>query len=304
MEADFLGHSFAPVEIQDRETIGAVLACHAPPLSDYTFASLLVWSTVYRHRWSLALPDTLLLSAQPGDEAQPALLQPVGPFPETLQAAVLEGARALTAPLRVESVSTEFLDRHPAFVERFDVVPLRDSANYVHAARDLAELPGRRYAGKRNLVRQGRHDGALTLEPLLPAHAPDCLDVAEDIARHRSVEASLTLEQETRALSAALRLFGPLGLQGLLARIDGRPAAFSVFDRLSASTAVVLFERARRSARGLYQVINQETARAVVAQGYTLVNREEDLGDAGLRQAKLSYHPLRLEMKHTLDFRG
>jgi hypothetical protein len=62
------------------------------------------------------------------------------------------------------------------------------------------------------------------------------------------------------------RAFGPLGLQGLLVRVDGRPSAFSIFDRLNATTAVVLFERARRGAQGLYQVINRETARLIAAQ--------------------------------------
>jgi hypothetical protein len=66
---------------------------------------------------------------------------------------------------------------------------------------------------------------------------------------------------------------------------------------------VVLFERALRDKKGLYQVINQETARAIAAQGLAFINREEDLGDPGLRRAKLSYHPVRLEAKHTLTLR-
>ena len=89
----------------------------------------------------------------------------------------------------------------------------------------------------------------------------------------------------------------------MLVRVAGRPAAFSIFDRLGPSAAVVLFERARRSEKGLYQVINQETARVIAARGFTVINREEDLGDAGLRQAKLSYYPAALEMKHTLTLR-
>jgi hypothetical protein len=205
--------------------------------------------------------------------------------------------------LRIESVSAEFLERHAAFAAHFDVVPLRDCANYIYDAHDLAELRGRRYAGKRNLIAQAARLYAWTAEPLAPARAEDCLEISEDIARKRSCDASLTLEQETQALATALRLFGPLGLQGVLVRIDGRPAAFSIFDRLSPSTAVVLFERARRSEKGLYQVINQETARVIAAQGFERINREEDLGDMGLRKAKLSYHPVGLEMKHTLTLR-
>ena len=174
----------------------------------------------------------------------------------------------------------------------------------MYAARDLAELPGRRYAGKRNLIAQAARLYTLSVEPLDPAGPGACLDVGDDIAARRATEVGLTLAQETEALRCALRSFSALGLQGVLVRIDGAPAAFSIFDRLASDTAVVMFERARRSAKGLYQVVNREAARILLAQGFALVNREEDLGDPGLRKAKLSYHPLRLEMKHTLTFRG
>jgi hypothetical protein len=39
-------------------------------------------------------------------------------------------------------------------------------------------------------------------------------------------------------------------------------------------------------------MVNRETARVIVAAGFHLINREEDVGDAGVRQAKLSYSPL------------
>ncbi len=273
-------------------------------MSDYTFASLRVWSPVYRYRYAFPEPDTLLLSSWLGNGAGPALLQPVGAFSQALQHELLGRARSSPLPLRIESVSEDFLGRHAAFVEHFEVAPLRDCANYVYAARDLAELRGRRYSGKRNLIAQAARLHSLTVEPLATVRAQDCLEISEDIARHRAGQGSVTLAQETEALTTALRLFGPLGRQGVLVRASGRPAAFAIFDRLSAGTAVVLFERARRSDKGLYQVINQETARVIAAQGFELINREEDLGDPGLRKAKLSYHPLRLEMKHTLTFRA
>jgi hypothetical protein len=303
MSDDLLGYGFKPIELDDREGIAALLARHPQPLSDYTFASLLVWSAVYRYRYAFPEPETLLIASWPGADARPTRLQPVGAFSQALQVEILERAQSLAMPLRIESVSEEFLQRHAAFVAHFDVLPLRDCANYVYATHDLAELRGRRYAGKRNLIAQAMRLHTVTVEPLEQARAEDCLAISEDIARKRTCEASLTLEQETQALATALRLFGPLGLQGVLVRVDGRPAAFSIFDRLSPSTAVVLFERARRSEKGLYQVINQATARAIAAEGFQLINREEDLGDTGLRKAKLSYHPVGLEMKHTLTLR-
>ena len=276
------------------------LARHPQPLSDYSSASLCVWSSVFHYHYAVAQPDTLLICAQVDPDPQPRLLQPLGQFSEPLQETLLSHARKLPTPLVIESVSAEFLARHPTFAAHFHVVANRDSANYVYRTEDLAALAGSPYAKKRNLVQQATRLYAWRIEPLGPQHSQECLEVGDDIAAKRT---TLTLQQESQALTTAIRDFAALGLRGLLLRIDDRPAAFSIYDRLNPTTALVLFERALRDKKGLYQVINQETARAIAAQGLTFINREEDLGDPGLRRAKLSYDPVRLEAKHTLTLR-
>lgn len=304
MDVDLLGLRFTPIELGDRARLVDVLARYPQSLSDYTFTSLLVWSPVYSYHHALVDGDTLLVSSMFGAERRPSLLQPVGRFPEKVQEMLLLRARELPEPLRIESVSEEFLQAHAGFAARFEVSPVRDSANYVYTAADLAGLRGRRYAGKRNLIAQASRLHPWSVEPLEPGRADQCVGVVDDIATKRTTEAAVTLDQETHALECALRLFAPLGLKGLLLRVEGCPAAFSIFDRLNPTTAVVLFERALRAKKGLYQVINRETARVIERLGFSLINREEDLGDPGLRKAKLSYHPTHLEMKYTLTFRS
>jgi hypothetical protein len=303
MNVELFGLRFTPVTIADRPRLSALLTRFPQPLSDYTFPSLLVWGPPCGYHYAIAEPDTLLVLAGCTESCQPILLQPVGEFPAALQETLLRHAAALRAPLRIQAASEEFLRRHAAFAAHFEIAEARDGANYIYAASDLAELRGRHYAGKRNLIAQAARTYAWTVEPLDHEHIADCLEISDDIARKRSADSAVTLAQETEALAHALRLFAELGLAGLLLRVEGRPAAFSIYDRLNPTTAVILFERALRSYKGLYQVINQETARVLSRQGFTLLNREEDLGDAGLRKAKLSYLPTRLEMKHTLTLR-
>ena len=53
------------------------------------------------------------------------------------------------------------------------------------------------------------------------------------------------------------------------------------------------FEKAvvGENSRGVYQYINQAFA-SILPEKYKTINREQDLGDPGLRQAKMSYNPL------------
>lgn len=55
-------------------------------------------------------------------------------------------------------------------------------------------------------------------------------------------------------------------------------------------TAVIHFEKGISQYKGIYKVINQETAKALLGK-YSWINRESDMDVPGLREAKLRYHP-------------
>ena len=64
----------------------------------------------------------------------------------------------------------------------------------------------------------------------------------------------------------------------------------SLFEPLNDDTALVHFEKGLPDCEGIYKAINAETA-ARLAKNFTYINRESDLGVAGLREAKMRYHP-------------
>ena len=90
--------------------------------------------------------------------------------------------------------------------------------------------------------------------------------------------------------SYALHHFDSLGLIGGGLRVDNEIIAFSFGAPINHNTFGVHVEKADVNFDGAYTVINQEFASHLPEQ-YTYVNREEDLGIPGLRQAKLSYQP-------------
>jgi len=101
---------------------------------------------------------------------------------------------------------------------------------------------------------------------------------------------------EWAAIGAVLTNFQALQLQGAVILINDQVQAFSCGELLNKDTVVIHLEKADPELRSLYAVINQEFTRQAWA-GVPFINREQDLGEPGLRKAKLSYHPHHLVEK-------
>ena len=80
--------------------------------------------------------------------------------------------------------------------------------------------------------------------------------------------------------------------------IDGKLQAFTIgsynpFEKM----AVIHIEKANAEIRGLYQFINQQFLIHEFPDA-VLINREDDLGQEGLRKAKMSYNPCGFARKY------
>lgn len=292
--AVFLGHRFQPVQLADKVLLQDYLRRYPQRVSGYSFAMLSAWAIPYGVMWARAGQECLLLSRTLGAPKERHLLQPIGEASAGCCSDLLSEATKLPYCLKMVYVARDYIDKNKDFCGHFAAEEDRGGANYIYLAGDLADLPGGRYAKKRNLIAQ-----FLTLYPNWEAQPLDihcgqqCRDVLLTIAHgDRTPPDDPSLQAELRALDFAMAHFEALEQSGLLIRVDGRPVAFSIFERQNIDTAAVHFEKALRAFKGLYQMINRETARTIVAAGYHLINREEDLDQPGLRQAKLSYFPL------------
>jgi len=105
------------------------------------------------------------------------------------------------------------------------------------------------------------------------------------------------------AAKEALEKMWPLQLCGGIFYIDGQPAAYCLGEELALGKSFVIhFEKAvlGEGFKGLYQYINQAFA-SILPEKYKTVNREQDLGDPGLRHAKMSYRPVDFVKKFKVE---
>jgi hypothetical protein len=108
---------------------------------------------------------------------------------------------------------------------------------------------------------------------------------------------------EVDAATEGLELAEQLGLDGVVALIEGEVRAYALGERLNAVTSVCHFEKADPFVEGLYQVVDREfNRRCFIDCNY--VNREQDLGESSLRKSKMSYHPVDLVKKFYVRRKG
>jgi uncharacterized protein len=301
-ELSFLGFEFEPLKLEQHRLLDDFLKKRPQPLTGYTFATLAAWQSLFQYAWVFAEPEILLVSCILEPDQRCHLMQPLGQLTASISQKLLEGAAALPYPLKIIGVSEYFLGKNPDFVKSFTAREDRAVSNYLYSADLLSQLPGRKYAKKRNLLAQASGLYRWSVEKLTGAATHSCLEVLNSIQQEEHPLVEGMLARELAALDCTLRHFDEFCQQGLFIIVNGSPVAFSIFEAISPTTVAVHFERALRSYKGLYQVINWETAKAAVAQGYQFINREEDLGDPGLRDAKLSYHPIQIVPAYELDY--
>ena len=163
----------------------------------------------------------------------------------------------------------------------------RDNADYVYLASDLIGLRGRKYDGKRNHIKKFKEKYTYEYSDMSERLTEDCIRLAETWYHSKH---DPSLEADLLATREALTHFSQLGLKGSAILIDGAVRAFSITEPLNPDTAVIHIEKYDPAYEGLPQVINQQLCEHICGV-YTYINREQDLGNEGLRRSKMSYNP-------------
>lgn len=176
-----------------------------------------------------------------------------------------------------------------------------DIADYMYNAEDLAFLAGKKYSKKRNLIHQFEK-----LYPdcrLEPINAGNALIISQCCRHGWSGTAESELAAyENEHTREVLEDFSAYGCTGYVLFCGDDIAAFCIGETMG-DTLIVHIEKAKREYKGAFQMINRMFAKMELEKsGIRWINREDDVGDEGLRQAKQSYFPAYMLKKYRIVF--
>jgi len=285
------------LSLDEKSLLDEAFGRFPPVISEFTFTNLFIW----RHAYQIKIgrfKDFLCLLAD--KEENPFFFPPIG------EGDVVECFRILLQYLRGRGIPQKISRVPETMIALIDwkeeglLANLdRDQSDYIYLMEDLTKLEGRKYHRKRNHIKQFKEKYSYQYIPLTSEWIPQCLRLETEWCDLRHCDIISGLFNESIAIKEAFTHFDLLGMKGGAILINGKVEAFTLGEPLNNDTVVIHIEKANPAYEGLYTVINQAFLEREWST-YSYVNREQDLGEEGLRKAKESYFPHHIVNKYTI----
>lgn len=275
---------FSEISMDLRPVLHPMFKALAEGISEFTFANIYLFREAHNYRISQLEDGLFVITGQDGTE--PFFMLPFGPPGKSILSDLFDRYRLAKAASEPQAEKLAAMG--------YRVSEDRDNFDYLYSRADLVNLTGRKFHKKKNLLNMFIRKNECQARPLLEEYREDAMQILDGWNRQHSGVSDFAAAKE------ALEKMWPLQLCGGIFYIEGQPAAYCLGEELALGSGFVIhFEKAvlAEEFKGLYQFINQAFA-SVLPEKYETVNREQDLGDPGLRQAKESYHPVGFVKKY------
>ena len=190
------------------------------------------------------------------------------------------------------------MEENEAFFEKLQPQKLeedRDNFDYVYLRENLVKLEGKELHKKKTHINKFEKTYTnIEIKELSKDTRNDAFKVLEEWKKNR-IEENDDYDEAKEALTL---LDAGFSLKGVLVYVEDVPVAWTLAEILEdEKTAIVLFEKAISSYKGSFQYVNYAFASSL-GEKIEYINREQDLGDEGLRQAKMTYRPVKFIKKY------
>lgn len=287
---------FITIKAEDKDKINNIIGDNIGRICENTFGNMYIWSV--RDEYSYCIEDNVLyfglITDKVADFYFPIGYMDIKKSLDKLVDYCKENKLELNFSF-LTPTEAEMLKNH--FGESVIIKEDRDWADYLYNYEDLLYLKGKKYNGQRNHINKFMRN--YPNHEFVPYDMSMYEETLEFVENHFASLKKLNqwlIDEKHIMVAKLLPKFPILGQTGGVLKIDGKIAGIA-FGEILGDTLYVHFEKASREYFGTYQKVNQSFASLCYREGLKYINREEDLGDLGLRTAKLSLQPCEILTK-------
>lgn len=288
---------FRPIDIKDYNLILSYLNASDRKICELAIANIYIWKDFDRAETTL-INNNVCIRINPLD-SPPYFLEPLSL--NNIEGTIRE---CLAHAKKISRVSEEFINKIDN--KNYQIACQRSQFDYVYKVKDLADLKGKDFDGKRNHIRRFTKQFPNYKFTDLKLSCGDKIfglfDKWFEIRKDSRYFPRLAYTAQKNALGNACKYFKELNLLGAAIMDGERLLGFMIGSRLNNSTISAHFQYCDPEIQGLTQTIMWESCNKLF-NGFEYINMEQDLGIPGLRTAKLSYHPFRIEKKYEIKLK-
>lgn len=273
-----------PVTVKDLPKIASHLK-GAPNICDFSAGTIYMWKDYYKFSYG-EKEGNLIFHSEREDSYFPCWQCEAARHVEYLKE-LRKGGKLIISP--VPEVLLE------DYAKLGKATELQGWADYLYDAKEFIALQGKKYHGKRNHIK----NFICSYEYSFQSINGDEREIIDFVSRLGQTADSCLSKYEVAATISALLCYDKLNLLSGVLRVEGNIAGITLGE-ICGDTLIVHTERCDRNYDGVYEAIAHFFAEKY-GKDAKYINREEDLGDEGLRRAKESWRPIALLKKYSVE---
>ena len=268
---------------------------------EYSYANILAWSDIYNTRFAKSSEGYVFLLQYGGKNYY---LCPVvsldnvcAAFNEISEHEMSLGANSVNFVCLPELYAKAFEKSFP----NVKISTSRATYDYIYSRQSLSEFSGKALHAKKNHRNKffALYGDSYRYRVMTSEDVPACHKFNKE---WYELNSAFSLSEERISTEKLLDNFDALGLSGGMIFVNDKLCAYTLAsDNYDGSDTIIIHtEKGLYDIKGVYPTICSEFLRQS-ATSYEFVNREDDVGDEGLRKSKMSYNPICLEEKFTAE---
>lgn len=268
--------------------------------SDLTQPNFYMWRDIYPRYYHI-FDDTLIIKESSAtDEKDFRFYMPVGKNPSKALKLMEQYCLERHLPLIVSNLTLDEAHSLSTLYHNTEIRFDRCWSDYIYNAENMRTFKGKKFAGQRNHINKFKK---LYGDYQYHTITPDNVNIAKNFLLEMAQTKEFTSESERIEFNLNIDLIDKmfdLDVVGGYVTCGERTISVAIGEKRR-NTLHVCIEKANKEFAGAYQVMVQEFALHNTDDEVCFINREDDMGNEGLRTSKLQYQPIEINNKYWIE---
>ena len=289
---------FKKLEFGDLEFIRAYYVKYTNKTCDRTIGGSFMWRD-YFHTMYAMVENTLVMKCIKDGET--VFCFPMGEKVDEALSAIEQYCEKEDMAPEFVSLSVDEMEYLRKRYPNATIIENRDWSDYLYLTTDHANFTGRKFTTQRNHINKFlKNYDNWTLKLIDDNTLSDVKDFYSDYETRFS-KSDVTAVEEQEKTNEVLNQYKDYGFVGYALYVENKVVGFAIGE-IVGDVMFIHVEKADKDMEGVNTMLVMQFAKQFEGK-VTYLNREEDVGDMGLRYSKTKYRPIDMVYKYEVNFK-